>query len=1070
MKIKYLLMGLILIVCTCQAFCQQARYITGRLVTEGNEPVINANIATLKSIGIKSQSNADGYFSLPYNGHADTLLITHVGYVSMSIPITASTTFPLQIQLNKTTNMLEEVVVNTGYQQLPKERATGSFSQITNSVLNQQVSSDIMGRLPAIANGLSEGLKTSQGSYSSRGKILIRGLSTINGPSAPLIVLDNFPYEGDIRNINPNDVESITLLKDAAAASIWGARAGNGVIVITTKNGRFHQKIKVELNTNIKFTEKPDLFYAQSISSGDLVNLEEFLFRKGYRFSDTLSTSHPPFSPAYELLFKQRNGTLNSTETINQLNTLRNHDVRNDFNKYVYTPAVAQQYAINIRGGSDNIAWLLSGGFDKNLNVLSAGYNRVSLRSESDIKLTRRLQLKASLYFTESKSISGKEGYGDVRTIKGGIPVYSQLIDMNGVPIPLAKDYRQLYLDAASGGNLLDWNYYPFNDYKHNHNTSDVQDLTGNLSLSYLIAKGLSAEVKYQYERQIISGKNLRDEQSYYVRNLVNTFYQPNAPVHFPVPVGGILDLSNNSLTSNNVRGQLNFNKNWQNNEIVAIAGAEIKQLLSDGSSYRIYGYNDDILTKVPVDMVGSYKSYVTGSSMYIPDNSGLDEDINRFVSFFANAAYTYQQKYTVSLSARRDASNIFGVNINDKWNPLWSAGASWLLSGERFYHSAPIPYLRVRATYGVSGNIDPSLTAVTTMSYNGTSPYTLTPFAAVDKFYNPDLKWEKNRQINIGVDFASKNSRIAGSIDYYIKKGIDLYGPSPLDQTTGLGVGYITKNAADMLARGMDIEIHSLNINKKVRWTSDLNLSIYHDKVTSYYLSSTQGSSFIGNGIEISGLVGKPVNSVLSYKWAGLDPLTGDPQGYIDGKVSKDYSSITGSGTSIADLVYSGPGLPATYGSLGNTFGYKGLSITVRLTYKLGYYFRKQSINYNSLFISLNGTADYAKRWQKPGDETFTNVPSMIYPAMGTRDEFYNNSEVLVLKGDYIRLQYITMSYDISKLKFKRLPFENIRAFINLNDLGIIWRANKEGLDPDYSITSIPPSKNIALGMQINF
>lgn len=1069
MKLTYLFTSIVLMSFSNHALSQQFKNLAGKLVTEGNEPVANATII-LKSNGTISESDKKGNFALAFNGNADTLIITHIGYASMNIPVSSSTHFPLSIALSRKENIMEEVVLNTGYQQLPKERATGAFTQIDNATLNQQVSTDIISILPAIANGLSEGRKTNQGNYSTSGQILIRGLSTINGPASPLIILDNFPYEGNIENINPNDVESITLLKDAAAASIWGARAGNGVIVITTKKGRFNQKMKVELNTNVKITGKPDLFYDKSISSSDLVNVEQFLFDQGYNFSDTLSDAHTPFSPVYEILFKQRNGIISAADANSQLNVLRNHDVRNDFDKYVYNPGAEQQYAINLKGGSDNMAWLLSGGLDKDLDVLSAGYNRLTLRSENSIKLTKRLQMNTSLYFTESKSTSGKNGYGSITTSNGGLPIYTELVNPNGSPATLAKDYRQSYVDTAGEGQLLDWNYYPLTDYKHSYSITDVQDLTGNFSLSYLIFKGLSANMEYQYERQVSTGNNINDVDSYFARNLINSFYQPDGPDNFPVPIGGILDVSNTTVTSNNIRGQLTFNKSWHNNEIDAIAGSEIKQLITDGSSYRMYGYNSDILTTTPVDLVNTYNSFVTGYGMNIPDNSGITKTNNRFVSFFGNGSYTYQKKYTVSISGRRDASNIFGVNTNDKWNPLWSAGTSWLLSNENFYHFDMFPFLKIRATYGVSGNIDPSLTAVTTLSYISTSPYTMLPFAQVDNFYNPDLSWEKNRQLNIGVDFSTIQNRVSGSIDYYIKRGVDLYGPSPLDYTAGLGILYIEKNAADMIAKGMDIELNSLNVTRKIRWTSNLNLSIYHDKVTSYYLSDTNGSDFIGDGINITGIVGKPVNSVLSYKWAGLDPQTGAPRGYLDGKVSEDYNDIIYGGTSISDLVYSGPALPTVFGSLGNTVSYKGFSLIVRFTFKFGNYFEKTSINYSTLFSSLTGSSDYSKRWKNPGDEKFTNVPSMVYPADDARDQFYNGSEAMVEKGDNIRLQYITLSYDISKERFKKLPFTNIRLYCNINDLGIIWRANKDGLDPDYTIGSIPPSKNIALGARVNF
>jgi hypothetical protein len=267
------------------------------------------------------------------------------------------------------------------------------------------------------------------------------------------------------------------------------------------------------------------------------------------------------------------------------------------------------------------------------------------------------------------------------------------------------------------------------------------------------------------------------------------------------------------------------------------------------------------------------------------------------------------------------------------------------------------------------------------------------------------------------------------------------------------------------MEGRGVDIEVNTININKKIKWTSVFNCSFYKDKVVKYYLPNKQGSSFINYGEAYSGVEGKPVYSVFSYKWAGLDPLTGDPQGYINGVVSKDYAALTGSNTLVTDMVYNGPLLPTAFGSVGNTVSWKHISLTARIIYKLGYYFRRPSIDYSNLFGSWIGHSDYTQRWQKPGDEQFTNVPSLVYPNISARDAFYIGSETLIDKGDNIRLQYINLSYEIGKSQFKKLPFRQARLFVIMNNLGLLWKANKDGIDPDFKGNSIPPSKSIAIG-----
>ncbi len=383
-----------------------------------------------------------------------------------------------------------------------------------------------------------------------------------------------------------------------------------------------------------------------------------------------------------------------------------------------------------------------------------------------------------------------------------------------------------------------------------------------------------------------------------------------------------------------------------------AIAGSEIRQARYQGTSSKTYGYKDDILTYVSVNSAQAYPTIVNGTLALIPDGKQFISTVNKFVSAFANAAYTYDEKYTLSLSARKDASNLFGVKANERWQPLWSAGMAWNITNESFYRSEIMPYLKLRATYGFSGNVDQSKSAFTIISYAGSSQFTQMPIANVTKYNNPELKWERVRTLNIGVDFKTKDSRIAGSIEYFNKKGLDLFGNSLIDYTTGVGTGGLMKNVANMVGNGIDVDITSLNIKGAVLWNSNLNFSYYQDRVTKYFLSSKQGSNFVGGNLtSVSAIEGKPVYAIYSYKWAGLDPTTGDPQGYYNGQISKNYVSLMGANTTIDSLTYHGSAIPTFFGSLNNTISWKNFSLTASLLYKMGHYFRRESINYSSLF-----------------------------------------------------------------------------------------------------------------------
>jgi TonB-dependent starch-binding outer membrane protein SusC len=446
-----------------------------------------------------------------------------------------------------------------------------------------------------------------------------------------------------------------------------------------------------------------------------------------------------------------------------------------------------------------------------------------------------------------------------------------------------------------------------------------------------------------------------------------------------------------------------------------------------------------------------------------------LNDRLSRFVSLYANGAYTYLSRYTVSMSARKDGSNLFGVNTNDKWQPLWSAGLRWQLSQEKFAPLKKLLQLQLRLTYGVSGNVDLSKSAITTIGYLLNSPYTQTPQAIIDRFANPELQWEKSYMLNAGLDFSLVSNRLSGSVEFYHKKADNLFGNAPIDYTGGAG-GTITKNVAAMKGDGIDLVLNGVIIQKPFKWMMQLIYSRYKDKVTDYYLTSLEGRNFISLGRpRISGLEDRPVYSIFSYAWAGLDATNGDPQGILDGTISTDYTRLTRE-PMVGDLTYQGPALPVHYGSIGNTFSWKNLELSVRMMYKLGYYFRRQSVEYGSLFNLRAGHQDYTKRWQKPGDELLTDVPSIRFPANSNRDAFYGGSETLVEKGDHIRLSYVSFAYNIRSGAAINQVIKNLRIYGMVNNLGVIWRANQHGIDPDMPAASILPSRSYAIGINASF
>lgn len=1050
------------------AWCQNT--IAGKVVSAIDNKALAGTTIRIKNASTSTLSRDDGTFNLEARGSGVILQVSFVGYQGQEIPLSLPLTESLVIVLEPGLNQLQEVSVSTGYQEVPKERATGSFEVISKELLNEQVSTTVLGRLEAVANGLTVDRATN-----SSGRIMIRGLSTIRGPKEPLIVLDNFPYEGNLDNINPNDVESITILKDAAAASLWGTRAGNGVIVITTKKGRINQPLTIDFNSSLSIHDKPDLNYSPQIASSNFIDVEQMLFSKGYYNSQINSTSRPVLSPVVELMIRRAAATPAVQAQIDaEINGLRNLDVRNDFDRYMYSQGVNQQYALGIRGGSQVMAWNVSASYDKNEDNLSAGYDRLNLRLQNTFKPAKELELSTSLMYTLSNNSSGKPGFGNVDSRNGNLYPYAQFAASDGTPLPIERDYRYSYLQGIGYSKLLDWRYFPLEDYKHSTSQNKLGDMVLNTGASYYLAKTLRLDLKYQYERQQSDSRNLNDEESYYARNLVNNYSQvavASANVSYIVPPGGVLDLSNTILHSHNTRAQLNFSKSCGKHSIDALGGAEVRKAISSSNGSNVYGYNERTLSSGEVDRTNTYPSIVNGAKSFIPGGDSFYGSTRSYVSFFSNAAYNYDSRYELSISLRRDASNLFGVSTNERWNPLGSAGVGWNLSNESFYRSDFLPFLKFRASYGFSGNSDPAMTGLTTIAYGNNSPYTLAPLARFDNYANPEVKWETVRMINAGLDFHVRNRRVSGSIEYYTKKGTNLFASYPVDYTTGVGFTLL-RNVASMKGKGIDIDVMSLNTLGSLKWSTQWNLNYYKDRVEDYYLSSLQGSRFVQTDAVIAGIKGKPVYSVFSYRWAGLDPVSGDPQGYVNGQISKNYNELVGINTDINDLNYHGTALPVFFGSIGNTLEYKNFTLSARISFKANYYFRAKSIEYASLYSSMNGHSDFALRWQKAGDEAVTSVPSAIYPASASRDAFYKFSEPLIERGDHVRFQYINLAYSPAKRLLDRFALKQTSIYLNLNNPGILWRANKKGLDPEYisSAFTLPPAKTFSVGLRTNF
>ncbi|MDP9077099.1 MAG: SusC/RagA family TonB-linked outer membrane protein [Bacteroidota bacterium] len=1063
----YLLLFLILPFKLYSQQPERLKQVSGHVFSKDHIALSGATVQ-INNTAKGTATDNNGYFQLAVPLETRYLLISYIGYKPLEIKLPARDTTLSNIILEADDNSLKEVTVSSGYEQLTKSHTTGSYEEIGKGLLERNVSTDIITRLDGITPAL-----VFDNRAPDQQNLSIRGRSTILSDNAPLIVVDNFPYDGDLHNINPNDVESITILKDAASAAIWGARAGNGVIVITTKHGKFNQASHIEFNGNWTIGEKPDLFYNPAfLSSADFIGVETQLFKQGFYTADANSPNKPVLSPVVDLLIAQQNGQISAASANQQIETLKGQDVRNDFEKYFYRKSIRQQYNLNLDGGGEKYNYFVSGGYDFNRSNLVGNHDeRYTFNAVNNFKPLKNLTIGADINYTATKNVTDNPGYTAINSGSGksGLYPYAQLADANGNPLAVAKDYPLSYTSTAASQVFLNWQYKPLQEISLADNSTSLKDVRLKFNVKYTVLPGLNAEGLYQYENTNQTGNYLYSQDTYFTRNLINGYEQPGG--QYAVPIGGILNSMVSTLNSQSGRFQVNYNKLFGGiNQLTALAGVEVRDIHSQSTGSRLYGYDDNLLLSQPVDYLTYFTLNPGTNSATIPYIANQTDLTDRYVSEYLNANYNYAERYFLSASARKDASNLFGVNTNQKGVPLYSAGAGWQLSKEAFYHQDWLPYLKLRGTFGYTGNVNKSITAFTTALYD-TDLLTGLPKSIVVTPPNPDLRWEKVRMINIGVDFETKNRRISGSIEYFTKKGTDQLGSVALDPTTGFFVSnrysYFLNSSA-ISGHGTDIEINTINTNGQVKWQTRLLFSYAMDQVTSYQYENPVSDYFAPNSPP---LVGRPALGIYSYKWAGLDHATGDPMVYLSGVPSKDYTAIASKAT-INDLVYNGPALPPYFGSVMNTFNYKQFTLSANITYKFGYYFHRSSISYSDLINNWQGHQDFDKRWQKPGDELTTNVPSLSLDDNANRDNAYVHSSALVEKGDNIRLQDIQVAYTLNHFRNNHFPVKDLTIYGYANNIGILWGANKEGLDPDYlyNYSAIKPVKNFSIGFRAHF
>ncbi|WP_129715535.1 SusC/RagA family TonB-linked outer membrane protein [Pedobacter sp. SYP-B3415] len=1039
--------------------------VSGRVLGGGDKPLSGA-VVRLGAAQTRTNELGEFFASLPTGRHV--LRVSYTGMETFQKEVSIPLTSQIVVRLALRSDTLAEVTVSTGYYQSASEKTTGSFSSLKAEDLQRNVAPNILSRLEGVVPALSFDRREARNPQ-DLGQVRLRGQSTIFAEQDPLIIVDNFPFAGNLSQVNVNDIESVTVLKDAAAASIWGARAGNGVIVITTKKGKLGSAVNVALNSSLSVLERPDLFESLGfLPAREYIGVERFLFDGGFFLSSEQDVTRPPLSPVVELLIKRREGLISSSQLELALADLSMLDVRRDVSRHLYRQAISQQHALSVNGGTANSSYYFSGGFDKNPASLRGNeVARTTLSSNYKYLPIKALEINLSLNYAANRTDYNGLEYSELGPQVGSQPFpYTALVDEYGTPAIITRQHRRSFTDAAQAAGVLDWTYSPLLEQQARDKYQRATELRMMASAKYSLISPLSIELRYQRQQSETSISELQRAESFYVRSRVNRFTQSNGSKIFPL--GGVLYKGEREVYTDNLRAQANFIKRFSRHDLSALAGAEVSDSRATGHGNEVYGYDENLLTFFPrPDFVTFYPTRPNGSSQLPLPRVDFASTTDRFVSYFANAAYTYNDKYTLSASARRDASNLFGVETNQKAVPLWSIGGSWLVSKERFYKPGFIDYLRIRATIGENGNIDKSVTAFTTAGYSTNSANGYQALNVISPA-NPQLRWERVKTSNLALELRGKDDLWSLTVEAYEKKARDLLGRMPIDPTIGYFTGSLsayTLNYARMRTRGLDVSLQlRLLEQRKLKWNLLAITSMVSERVLNYnYSTSSQHSSLV-TGLASVPRVGKPINAVFSYPWMGLD-AAGNPQVSIGGQASTNYSGYFQQ-LSLDDLIHHGSSTPTLFGSVINTLQFGQLTFSFNIAFKAGYYFRRSTLNYSRLFSSGIGHSEFAQRWQRPGDEQLTTVPSMLLTNPAGRDNYYAGSEINVERGDHVRLRDINLSYRFAPIA-KRTA---LSLYFNATNLGILYRADKRGLDPDFPTAEYPLQRTYAFGLRLNY
>ena len=998
-----------------------------------NTPLAGVNVA-VRGGETTATSDAEGRYTINA-GQNSTLVFTYVGYESQELQVTSPT---VDVLLKPANSALSEVVV-VAYGTATKATYTGSASVVTGADINKQQVSSVSRSLQGLVPGLQS--VAPAGQPGSDSEIRLRGVGSVNASSAPLYVVDGAPFAGNINAINSADIQSISVLKDAAASALYGSRGANGVIIITTKQGSYGSRPTISINASTGISNRAVQDYGklniqqyfelqwEALRNNQLdqgKNATEAAQYASTELTNTLKTN--PFGPDFP------NPVGTDGHLLNGAVPLWN----DDWSESLARNGVRNQVDLGISGGGDSSRYFVSAGYLKDEGfIIGSQFTRLNARVNYNAKVNRWFEtgfnISASTTNQDAppQSDSDQGNYANVgRLIANIYPLYERnpdgtyKLDHNGNRIYDFGNYRPS--TASAGMNLLGQAY--LNTY---NNKRDLITFRGNIQLNLLEGLHLKSSINADYT------------------NGLNHSYT-NPDFGSGVANGGSVSKGASRALGYTYNNLLDYTIDISDHHFNVLAGQEV------------YVYNVSNLSGGRSNFGFSGKEEPAAASLLTSFTGASDN--YKLASFLGKLEYNFNQRYFLSASYRRDGSSRFSPE--SRWGNFWSVGASWNATAENFLADVSwLNNLTVRTSYGAQGNDNLG----DYYAYQGLySIYNSLGEAGLitSRLPTPGLIWETNLNFNAGVDFALLNNRLSGTFEVYQRSSKDLLFSRPL--APSVGYGEIDDNIGSLKNIGFEGQIQGVPINTgDFRWRIGANFAHFTNKITELpqaeIISGNVGQ--LGNTKKL--IVGSSVYDFFIREWAGVDPENGTPLWYKDdGSGDRTTTSVFAD----ADQYFQGSSLPDFYGGISNTFTYKNFELSALLSYSIG----GKILDLDRVMLSHNGenfgrtwSSDILDRWTPENRDT--DVPRLT-----TVTTNWNGiSSRFLYDATYARLRNVNLAYTLPDNWSQRLGLQHIRVYGRGENLLTFF--GPDGLDPEQAVDGVtfyryPAQKTFTFGIDVSF